>query len=59
MLGVPATGNPLDFRVALLYEVAGGQITRIQAFFDVLTLLQQTGALPAPGATPAAGTPTA
>ena len=47
--GIPPTGRPVDMSGVFEARFAGGQITEAWASPDMLSLLQQLGALPAPG----------
>lgn len=44
--GAPATGKKIDVRAMNLYRFSGGQIVEEYGQPDLLTLLQQIGALP-------------
>ena len=48
-LGVPATGNLVRFEALSLSRIAGGKIAEHWFIGDLLSVLQQLGALPAPG----------
>jgi len=48
-LGVPANGNKVDFQAISVYRLAGGKIVEHHAQNDVMTLMQQLGAMPPPG----------
>jgi steroid delta-isomerase-like uncharacterized protein len=43
--GVPATGRPVDYRVACVFEFHGDQLVRERIYYDVATILRQVGAL--------------
>ena len=47
-MGVPASGREVTFGAIDIVRVADGKIVEHWAEFDILTLLQQIGALPAP-----------
>jgi len=51
--GIPPTGKQVTMRGITLYKLAGGKVTELYWNYDVLGLLQQLGALPAPGQQPA------
>jgi steroid delta-isomerase-like uncharacterized protein len=51
LMGVPASGNPVDFSVIEIYRIANGQMVEGWAALDVLGVMQQIGAMPAPQAT--------
>ena len=48
-LGVPATGKQVSFEALSLSRVAGGKIAEHWFIGDLLGVLQQLGAFPAPG----------
>lgn len=48
-LGIPATGKPVSFEVFDMARVAGGKIAEHWGLPNNLKLLQQLGAVPAPG----------
>ena len=43
---LPPTGRPIELRFAEIFELRGGKIARLRAYWDVATLLRQIGALP-------------
>jgi steroid delta-isomerase-like uncharacterized protein len=45
----PASGKPIHYRYMVMHRIADGQIVEAWDVSDRLTLLQQLGALPAPG----------
>jgi ketosteroid isomerase-like protein len=49
-MGIAPTGKPVTFAGVWLAHLSGGQITEQWVYFDALGLLQQVGAVPAPGA---------
>jgi steroid delta-isomerase-like uncharacterized protein len=51
--GIPPTGKPVTMRGITLYRVTGGKVNEIYWNYDVFGLLQQLGAIPAPGQQPA------
>jgi steroid delta-isomerase-like uncharacterized protein len=50
--GVPATGRPVRMQGISMYRVRDGRLAEAWVQYDQLGLLQQIGALPAPGASP-------
>ena len=51
-LGVPANGNPIDIEWISIYRLHDGRVVAHRAVMDMVTLMTQLGALPAPaGAT--------
>ena len=53
--GIPATGKRVTMRGITLYRLAGGKVSEIYWNYDVFGLMQQLGAIPAPGQQQAAG----
>jgi steroid delta-isomerase-like uncharacterized protein len=51
--GIPPTGKTVTLRGMTLYRLAGGKIKEMYWNYDVFGLLQQLGAIPAPGREPA------
>ena len=51
--GVPPTGKRVTMRGITLYRLAGGKVTEMYWNYDLFGLLQQLGAIPAPGEQPA------
>lgn len=47
-MGVPATGNRVEFSGTSIYTVRDGQIVEDWTLFDTLGLMQQIGAAPEP-----------
>ncbi len=47
LMGVPASGNTVDFPVIEIYRVANGRVAEGWALLDVMGLMQQIGAIPA------------
>jgi len=45
---IPASGKTVEVAAALATTVEGGKVTSIRHYLDVLRLLQQIGAIPAP-----------
>ncbi len=50
----PGKGQSYSFRGAHILELRDGMITRVRAYYDLYTILVQTGAAPSPGGTPTA-----
>jgi steroid delta-isomerase-like uncharacterized protein len=46
--GIPATGKEVRVPICHIFKVADGQIQRAHIYFQMVTLMQQLGALPAP-----------
>jgi steroid delta-isomerase-like uncharacterized protein len=46
--GVPANGNKVDIEWISIYRLDEGRVVEHRAFMDLLGLMQQLGALPAP-----------
>jgi hypothetical protein len=46
---VRATGRPVELRIGEIYEVRGGKITKVYAYYDSATLMRQLGLLPPRG----------
>lgn len=49
--GIPATGNEVEIPVFLIYRIENGRIAEHWMQADVMGLMQQLGALPAPEST--------
>jgi predicted ester cyclase len=47
-LGIPANGKPVDVEWISLYRLSGGRVVEHRAVMDLLGLMQQLGAVPAP-----------
>jgi steroid delta-isomerase-like uncharacterized protein len=47
--GIPPTGRRMDVRVAAIFEFEEDRLLCEKVYFDFATILQQLGALPAPG----------
>jgi predicted ester cyclase len=47
LMGIPATGRPIDMTWSMTARVRNGQLVEVHVIFDVLTMLQQLGAVPA------------
>jgi steroid delta-isomerase-like uncharacterized protein len=47
-LGVPANGRAVDIEWISIYRLSGGRVVEHRAVMDLLGLMQQLGALPAP-----------
>src|SRR5215208_223580 len=54
--GIPPTGKTVTMRGITLYRLAGGKVKEIYWNYDGFGLLQQLGAIPAPGQQPAGAT---
>ena len=48
-MGIPATGKQVAFDVIDIFTVANGKLTDHWAVADMLSLMQQLGAVPTPG----------
>ena len=48
LMGVPATGKPIEVDAISVFRIADGQIAEEWTVWDALGLLQQVGAVPAP-----------
>jgi SnoaL-like polyketide cyclase len=46
---IPATGRPVELRLAELYEVQEDRIKRLNAYYDSASLMRQLGLLPPQG----------
>jgi predicted ester cyclase len=49
LMGVPATGEPLSVLATGIFRVVDGKLAENWVNFDALSLMQQIGAVPAPG----------
>jgi steroid delta-isomerase-like uncharacterized protein len=49
LLGIPPTGKPIALSELHIYRLADGQVVERWGQFDALGMLQQIGAVPAPG----------
>jgi predicted ester cyclase len=49
-MGVPPTGNPVEFSIFITYKVQGGKIVDHWMLTDNVAVMQQIGMLPAPAA---------
>src|SRR5262249_10364903 len=47
-MGIPASGNAIDFQLVDLCRIHGGQIVEHWGLSDTLTMMQQLGAIPGP-----------
>ena len=54
-VGIPATGKRVTMRGITLYHLARGKVSEMYWNYDVFGLLQQLGAIPAPGQQQPAG----
>ncbi len=52
LMGIPASGRPIEVSVLSLMRVIGGRVVEEWERFDTAHLLAQVGALPAPGSAP-------
>jgi predicted ester cyclase len=52
--GIPANGKSLDIEWISIYRLANGKVVEHRAVMDLMGLMQQLGAMPAPGEAPAA-----
>jgi steroid delta-isomerase-like uncharacterized protein len=46
---IPATGRTVELRIAELYELRAGKITRLSAYYDGAAMMRQLGLLPPQG----------
>ena len=44
-MGMPATGNPIEYEEVLIFRLKDGKIVEHWAVADALSLMQQTGAV--------------
>jgi predicted ester cyclase len=51
-MGIPPTGNRVDFTGIAIYRIEGGKIAESWAVSDRLGLMRQLGAIPEPGQQP-------
>ena len=49
LMGIPATGKPIAVEALSVFRIADGKIAEEWTVWDALGLLQQVGAVPAPG----------
>ena len=49
LMGVPATGKPVDFSGMVMERIAGGKIVEHWEQMDMIGVMQQIGAVPTPG----------
>ena len=58
-MGIPPTGNRVEAAGIVFNRISGGKIAESWANYDALGMMQQIGAVPAPGeqpsSTPSAG----
>jgi predicted ester cyclase len=52
--GIPANGKSVDTQWISIYRLANGQVVEHRAVMDLMAMMQQLGAIPAPGEAPAA-----
>ena len=50
LMGVPASGRPINIRVANIVEMRDGLIYREYEYIDMMTMMTQMGAMPAAAA---------
>ena len=48
LMGIPATGKPVDFESSNVFRFEGGKIEEQWLTADMLTMLKQIGAIPSP-----------
>ena len=53
LMGVPATGKPISVLATGIFRVVNGKLAENWVNLDALSLMQQIGAVPAPGQAPA------
>jgi steroid delta-isomerase-like uncharacterized protein len=46
---IPATGRRIEVRIGEIYEVRGGKLVKLYAYYDSATVMRQLGLLPASG----------
>jgi predicted ester cyclase len=49
LMGIPASGKPISVLATGIFRMVGGKMAENWVNFDALTLMQQIGAVPAPG----------
>lgn len=49
MMGIPPSGKSVEIRGINIHRVVDGKIVEAETVVDMLTLMQQIGAVPAPG----------
>ncbi len=49
LMGIPATGKPISVLATGIFRVVDGKLAENWVNFDALSLMQQIGAVPAPG----------
>ena len=52
LMGIPASGKPVEFPGIYTFRVSAGKITEFWGISDVMALMQQIGAIPTPAAAP-------
>jgi predicted ester cyclase len=50
LMGLAPTGKPITITAMATFRIVGGQVAELHEIFDQLGLMQQIGAIPAPGA---------
>jgi len=53
LMGIPASGHPVDFVVSETYRIADGRLAEGWAVIDIMGVMQQIGAVPSPERAPA------
>jgi hypothetical protein len=48
-MGIPPTGNTVEFDIYITYRIAGGKIVDHWMLTDTMTAMQQMGVIPIPG----------
>ena len=49
LMGIPATGKPVNFSGVIMERIAGGKIVEHWEQMDMIGVMQQIGAVPTPG----------
>ena len=49
LMGVPPSGNQVEFNGLNVHRIRDGKIVEAESGFDMMSLMQQIGALPVPG----------
>jgi steroid delta-isomerase-like uncharacterized protein len=47
--GIPASGKRVEIRALNIHRILGGKIAQAETVVDMMGLMQQIGAIPAPG----------
>jgi steroid delta-isomerase-like uncharacterized protein len=53
LMGIPPSGNPVDFSMIEVQRIAGGKIVEGWVEFDAMGMMRQVGAIPSPEQPPA------